>query len=58
MATQPDFTPDTIDPQSPEEAPQQQPEPGFDPQSPDEAPEIQPDYDAPDRSPDETPEPM
>ena len=55
MATQPDFTPDTIEPQSPPEAPMQEPQPGFQPDAPDETPTIQPDHDEPDRSPDETP---
>ncbi len=58
MATQPDFTPDTIEPQSPPEAPMQDPVPGFEPNNPDEAPVIQPDQDQPDRSPDETPPPL
>lgn len=58
MATQPDFTPDTINPQSPDEAPMQEPEPGYQPGSPDEMPELQPDYDQPEQSPDETPPPL
>ena len=58
MATQPDVSPDTINPQSPPEAPQQEPAPGFQPNNPDETPTIQPDHDQPDRSPDETPPPL
>ena len=58
MATQPDFTPDIIEPQSPDEAPMQEPEPSYQPGSPDEIPQIQPDYDQPEQSPDETPPPL
>ena len=59
MATQPEFTPDTIEPQSPDESPpMQEPEPGFQPSAPDEAPPLQPDVDNPDRGPDETPPPL
>ena len=58
MATQPEFQPDTIEPQSPTELPPQQPiEPETFP-SPDEAPPIGPDIDQPGRGPDETPPPL
>ena len=58
MATQPDISPDTIDPQSPPESPPQPSEPI--PSEPQEVPEIAPgpDIDQPGRGPDETPPPM
>jgi hypothetical protein len=56
MATQPDPSPDTIEPQSPDElTPYEDPAPAY---SPDEEPMIAPDFDQPDISPQETPEPL
>lgn len=57
MATQPDFQPDRIDPQSPPEIlPDSQPsEQPF--QQPDEVNPVQPDYTQPDSAPSELPPP-
>jgi hypothetical protein len=55
MATQPDFQPDTIEPQSPDEAPAG-PDPVETPmQEPPEITPNQPDIDQPGRGPDEIP---
>lgn len=56
MATQPDVSPDRIDPQSPSEVPGELPneQPT---ESPDETFPLQPDHDEPGRGPMETPPP-
>lgn len=57
MATQPNFEPDRIDPQSPPEYPAESP-PAEQPfQQPDEVNPVQPDYTQPDSAPSELPSP-
>ena len=56
MATQPDSSPDTIQPQSPDEVPSFPSDPAPQ-QQPAETPPLAPDYDQPDRTPLETPPP-
>jgi hypothetical protein len=56
MATQPDPSPDIIEPGSPPEVtPQPLETPSY---SPDEVPEVGPDIDEPGRGPDEAPTPL
>lgn len=57
MATQPDPSPDTIQPGAPDEFPSQSPPNEAPMQEPDEIQPVQPDFDQPDRSIPETPPP-
>lgn len=57
MATQPDPSPDRIEPHSPPETPVTIPDPGPQP-SPNEAPQINPDIVEPGTGPDELPTPL